>query len=168
VIPDMVVTAKGITNGSVPMGAVIVREGIFEAFMQGPESAIELPHGYTYSGHPLAAAAAIATLDTYEEEGLFERAAALAPLFEQAAHALRGARHVIDIRNLGLVAGIELEPRAHAPGARGYEVLTRCFAAGLLVRVTGDIIALSPPLIVGATQIDEMFGIIANVLRDLD
>ena len=168
VIPDMVITAKGITNGSVPMGAVIVREGIFQAFMQGPPGAIELPHGYTYSGHPLAAAAAIATLDTYAEEGLFERAAALAPLFEQAAHGLRGARHVIDIRNLGLVAGIELEPRAHAPGARGYEVLTRCFAAGLLVRVTGDIIALSPPLIVGAAQIDEMFGIIANVLRDLD
>ncbi len=165
VIPDMVTCAKGLTNGTVPMGAVIVRQGIHDAFMQGSEALIELPHGYTYSGHPVAAAAAIATLDTYAEEALFERAAELAPYFADAVHSLRGLPHVIDIRNLGLVAGIELEPRPGAATARAYDVMTRCFEAGVLVRSTGETIALSPPLIVGRAQIDEIFGTLAEVLR---
>jgi beta-alanine--pyruvate transaminase len=166
--PDIVVTAKGITNGVIPMGAVIVRQGIYDAFMQGSETAIELPHGYTYSGHPIACAAAIATLDTYAEENLFERAAELAPYFEDAAHSLKGLPHVVDVRNLGLVAGIELEPRTGAPGTRAYDVFTRCFEAGLLIRVTGDIIALSPPLIISRQQIDKLFGTLASVLKHVE
>jgi beta-alanine--pyruvate transaminase len=165
--PDMVVTAKALTNGVIPMGAVIARQKIYEAFMQGPESGIELPHGYTYSGHPIACAAALATLDTYAEEDLFARAAELAPYFEDAAHSLKGLPHIIDIRNLGLVAGIELAPRPSAAGQRAYEVFTRCFEAGLLIRVTGDIIALSPPLIISRQQIDELFGTLSTVLKEV-
>jgi beta-alanine--pyruvate transaminase len=165
--PDMVVTAKALTNGVIPMGAVIVRQGIYDAFMQGPESGIELPHGYTYSGHPVACAAALATLDTYAEEDLFRRAAELAPYFEDAAHRLKGLPHVIDIRNLGLVAGIELDPRPSAPGQRGYDAFIRCFEAGLLIRVTGDIIAISPPLIISRQQIDELFGILSKILKEI-
>lgn len=167
VMPDIVTVAKGITSGTVPMGAVFTREGIYDAFMHGPEGAIELFHGYTYSGHPLACAAAMATLELYEEEGLFQRAADLADYWEEAVHALQGLPHVIDLRNLGLVAGIELEPRLGQPGARAVECLQRCFERGLLIRTTGDIIALSPPLIVQKNQIDEIFGILAGVLKEL-
>jgi len=168
VLPDLMTMAKGITNGVIPMGAVGVREPIYQAFMQGPENAMELFHGYTYSGHPIAAAASIATLDLYREEGLFERAAAMAPYFEDWAHALKGLPHVVDIRNIGLVAGIELAPRPGQPGARAYEALVKCFERGLLIRTTGDIIALSPPLIVERGQIDEIFGTLVKVLREIE
>jgi len=167
VMPDIFTTAKGLTNGTVPMGAVFVRDALFDAFMQGPEG-IELFHGYTYSGHPLACAAGIATLDTCDEEGLFTRAASLEKHWEDAAHALRHARHVIDVRNFGLMAGIELEPRAGAPGRRAYEAFVKAFEAGVLIRVTGDIIALSPPLIVEKTEIDRLFDCIREVLKTVD
>ncbi len=167
VLPDMITSAKGLTNGAIPMGATFVRKHIYEAFMHAPESAIDLFHGYTYSGHPVACAAAHATLDIYEREGLLTRAAELAPYWEQAAHALRGLPHVVDIRNLGLVAGVEFEAIPGKVGARGYEVFTQCFANGLLVRGAGDTIALSPPLVVSKAQIDEMFGIFAEVIRAL-
>jgi len=168
VLPDLMTMAKGITNGVIPMGAVGVREPIYQAFMQGPENAMELFHGYTYSGHPIAAAASIATLDIYREEGLFERSAALAPYFADAAHSLKGLPNVIDIRNIGLVAGIELASRPGKPGARAYDAFVKCFEQGLLIRVTGDIIALSPPLIIEKHHVDEMFGILAKVLREID
>ena len=164
IVPDIMTVAKGITNATVPMGAVFVRKYVYEAFMQGPDG-IELFHGYTYSGHPLAAAAGMATLDVYRNEGLFERAASLADYWQTAIHSLKGARHVIDLRNLGLVGGIELEPRPGSPGTRAYDVFVDCFEKGLLIRVTGDIIALSPPLIVEKTQIDQMVGIIGESLR---
>lgn len=169
VTPDMICCAKGLTNATVPMGAVIVKQAIHHAFMQAaPENAIEFYHGYTYSGHPLACAAAIATLDVYRNEKMFERAAQLAAYFEAAAHNLRGLPFVKDVRNLGLVCGIELEAMADKPTARAYEVFSRCFwDQGVLIRTTGDIIALSPPLIISAAQIDELFGAIAAVLKTL-
>ncbi len=167
VMPDLVAAAKGITNAAVPMGAVFAREGIYNAFMQGSEQMIELFHGYTYSGHPLACAAAQATLDIYEEEGLFERANALAPYWEEAVHSLKGAPHVIDVRNLGLVAGIELESIAGQPSARAYDCLVRCFEQGLLIRTTGDIIALSPPLILEKQHIDQMIDLLGTVLKQV-
>jgi beta-alanine--pyruvate transaminase len=165
--PDLVTVAKGLTNGTVPMGAVIARKGIYDAFMQGPENAIELFHGYTYSGHPVACAAGLATLDTYREEGLFERARELAPYWEDAVHSLKGTRHVIDLRNLGLVAGIELEPMAGQPTRRAYEVFLRCYEKGVMIRTTADIIALSPPLIVEKAHIDRIFGTVGEVLREV-
>jgi beta-alanine--pyruvate transaminase len=168
VLPDLLTCAKGLSNGTVPMGGVIVRKGIYDAFMSGPENAIELPHGYTYSGHPLAAAAALATLDIYAREDLFNRAAGLADYWQDAAHSLKGARHVIDIRNLGLVAGIELAPRPGKPTARAFEIFIKCFEKGLLIRTTGDIIALSPPLIIEKAQIDEIFGRLAQVLKETE
>ncbi len=164
VTPDMIACAKGLTNAAVPMGAVAASGDVYSAIVDGAAPGIELFHGYTYSGHPLAAAAGLATLDVYEEEGLFERARAMSGYFGEVAHSLRGARHVIDIRNLGLVAGVELEPRPGAPGARAGEVFHHCFDEGLMVRVTGDTIALSPPLILERSHIDEMFGKIAEVL----
>ncbi|MDR7993534.1 aspartate aminotransferase family protein [Thermosynechococcus sp. TG252] len=167
VTPDLITVAKGLTNAAVPMGAVIVRDEIYDTFMQGPAGQIEFFHGYTYSGHPLACAAALATLEIYEKEALFERAASLAPYWQEAIHSLRGLPHVIDIRNLGLVAGIELAPREGQGGARGYDALCRAFEAGLLIRVTGDIIALSPPLIVERSHIDQMVDILSRVLREL-
>ena len=167
VMPDIFTTAKGLTNGTVPMGAVFVRDTVYDAFMQGPEG-IELFHGYTYSGHPLACAAGIATLDTYEEEGLLTRAAALERYWEDAAHALKGAPHVVDIRNCGLVAAVELEPRPGAAGKRAYESFVKAFEAGVLIRVTGDIIALSPPLIIEKQQIDRLFGCIREVLQAVE
>lgn len=169
VTPDMICCAKGLTNATVPMGAVIVKQTIHDAFMQAaPDNAIEFSHGYTYSGHPLACAAAIATLDVYRNEKLFERAAQIAPYFEEAAHGLRGLPFVKDVRNLGLVCGIELEAMAGKPTARAYEVFSRCFwDKGVLIRTTGDIIALSPPLIISESQIDELFGSIAAVLKTL-
>jgi beta-alanine--pyruvate transaminase len=132
--------------------------------LAGADAPIELFHGYTYSGHPLACAAGMAALDTYQDEGLFERAASLAPVWEDAVHSLRDARHMIDIRNFGLVAGLELAPRPGAPTARAQEAFKACFDQGLLIRVTGDIIALSPPLIVEERQIAQMMDIIRNVL----
>ncbi|MDI7773984.1 aspartate aminotransferase family protein [Asticcacaulis sp. EMRT-3] len=164
--PDMICMAKGLTNAAVPMGAVAVSNRIYDTFMQASETPIELFHGYTYSGHPLACAAGIATLEVYEEDGLFARAAGLAPYWQEAMHSLRDAHHVIDIRNLGLIGGIELEPRAGAPTARALEVFDRCFDKGLLVRVTGDIIALSPPLIVEKSQIDRMVETIRQALAE--
>ena len=165
VVPDIMTVAKGLTNGAVPMGATFVRRHIYDAFMDRAEPGIELFHGYTYSGHPIACAAALATLDLYREEGLFERAASLELYWEDAVHSLRGFPHVVDLRNIGLVAGIELESRPGQVGARAFEVFTRCFAEGLLIRVTGDIIALSPPLIVEKPQIDEIFEALSNVLK---
>jgi len=165
--PDLVTMAKGITNGVVPMGAVGVRKHIHDTLMAEADAPIELFHGYTYSGHPLACAAGLATLDTYRDEGLFERAASLEPTFEAAAHSLRDAPHVIDIRNIGLVTGIELEPRPGQPGERGQEVFHACFDRGLLVRVTGDIVALSPALIVEPGQIDEMVSRLREVLATI-
>jgi beta-alanine--pyruvate transaminase len=165
VMPDMVTCAKGVTNGTVPMGGVILRKFIYDAFMTGPENAIEFAHGYTYSGHPLATAAALATLDIYAREDLFNRAKSLSAYWEDAAHSLKGLPHVIDIRNIGLVAGIELEPIAGKPGARAFDVYLKCFERGLLIRQTADILALSPPLIVEKTQIDEMFGILGEVMK---
>jgi len=167
VLPDMMTVAKGLTNGAVPMGAVGVRRGIYETVVNATERGIELFHGYTYSRHPLAAAAGLATLDLYRDEGLYERAASLAPYWEDALHSLRGLPHVIDLRNLGLVAGIELEPRAAQPGARAFDAFVDCFSRGLLVRVTGDIVALSPPLIAERMHVDEMFGVLADMLERL-
>ncbi len=166
--PDLVVLAKGITNGTVPMGAVVAEEAVYQTIMtDAAPGLIELFHGYTYSGHPLASAALIATLDLYRDEDLFARAGRLAPAFAEAAHRLAGAPHVIDIRNLGLVAGIELAPRAGAPGARAYEVFVKCFERGVLIRVTGDIIALSPPLIITCDEIDRLFTVLRAVLDEV-
>jgi len=167
VMPDLFTTAKGMTNGTVPMGAVFIKNSIYEAFMQGPDG-IELFHGYTYSGHPLACAAGIGTLDTYEDEGLLTRAASLEKHFEDAIHALKGARHVIDVRNLGLMGAVELEPRPGAPGKRAYEAFVKAFEAGVLVRYTGDIVAFSPPLIVDKPQIDRIFDCVRSVLQTVD
>jgi len=167
VMPDLITAAKGITNGTIPMGAVFARDAIFEAFMQGPEG-IELYHGYTYSGHPMACAAGIGTLDTYEEEGLLTRAATLAKQWEDCAHAFKGERHVVDVRNLGLMAAIELEPRAGAPGKRAYETFVKAFEKGVLIRATADIIALSPPLIVEPAQIGRIFDCVRVVLKTVD
>ncbi|MDQ7970218.1 MAG: aspartate aminotransferase family protein [Oxalicibacterium faecigallinarum] len=167
VLPDMIICAKALTNATVPMGAVIVKQSIHDAFMQAaPDNAIEFAHGYTYSGHPLAAAAAIATLEVYRDEGLFERASEMAPYFEQAAHRLQGLPHVKDIRNLGLVCGIELESMPDKPGSRAYNVFTKAFwDKGILIRVTADVIALSPPLIITQAEIDQLFDGIANILK---
>jgi beta-alanine--pyruvate transaminase len=168
IIPDILCLAKGLTNGSVPMGAVMVRKGIYDGMMAAaPENTIELFHGYTYSGHPLACAAALASLDVFEDEQLFKRAGDLAPYFEDAVHSLRELPHVIDVRNMGLVAGIELEPIPGKPTARAFEAFQRCYEKGVLIRTTGDIIALSPPLIISKPQIDELVGTLGGVLRDM-
>lgn len=169
VTPDMITLAKGITNAAVPMGAVACRRGLYETVTgaMAETAGIELFHGYTYSAHPLACAAALATLDLYRDEVLFARAHGLEARWEAAVHSLEGERHVIDIRNIGLVAGIELAPRAGAPGARAMELFRMLFDAGLLVRATGDIIALSPPLIVEEGQIDIMMAAIRTALAHL-
>ena len=168
VVPDMITLAKGITNGTVPMGAVIVRRGIYDTVLNAaPAGTIELFHGYTYSGHPLATAAAEATLDLYADEQLFERAQRLAPYFENAVHSLREMPHVMDIRNMGMVAGIELEPKPGKPAERAYRTFLRCYEKGVLIRTTGDILALSPPLIISEQQIDELVGVIGDALREL-
>jgi beta-alanine--pyruvate transaminase len=168
VTPDMITCAKGLTNGSIPMGAVICRKGIYDAFMDAPENTIELFHGYTYSGHPVACAAGVASLELYKEEGLFERARSLSGYWEDAVHSLKGLPNVIDIRNLGLLCGIELEARPGKPTARAFEAFLTCYEKGVLIRTTGDIIALSPPLIVEKSHIDEIFGTIGEVLRKLN
>lgn len=165
VVPDIMTTAKGLTNGAVPMGAVFASRKVHDGLMTGPEAAIELFHGYTYSGHPIACAAGLATLDIYAEEGLLTRAAELAAKWQEAMHSLRGAPHVVDIRTIGLVVGIELESRAGAVGARAYDIFVDCFEKGLLIRVTGDIIALSPPLIVEPGQIDDMVSVLGDALK---
>ncbi len=167
--PDLFTVAKGINSGTVPMGAVFAREGIYDAFMQGPSLPIEFFHGYTYSAHPLACAAAMATLDVYRDEGLLERAAEIGPYWEEGLHSLKGSPHVIDIRNIGLMGAIELAPRAGSPGARAYEVHTKAFHEhDLMVRFTGDILAMSPPLIVTKAQIDEIVERVGKVLRTID
>ncbi len=166
--PDIVITAKGLTNGVIPMGAVFATSDIYQAFMQGPENLIEFFHGYTYSGNPMAAACALATLDTYREEGLLTRAAELAPYFEDALHSLKGEPHVIDIRNIGLVGAIELEPIAGHPTKRAFQAFLDAYEKGVMIRTTGDIIALSPPLIIERGQIDEIVDSLRTVLRALD
>jgi beta-alanine--pyruvate transaminase len=166
--PDIVTAAKGITSGVVPMGAVIVDRRIHDAFMTGPEHVVEFFHGYTYSGHPLAAAAGLAALDVYRDEGLFERARRLAPAFEEAVHALRGVRHVIDIRNAGLMAAVELAPRQGAPTARAMDVFRRCYDAGVLVRTTGDTVALTPPLIVSESEIAQITETLRAAIQAVD
>ncbi len=165
VTPDLMAVAKGITNGCVPMGAVIARQHIHDAFMTGPEHLIEFAHGYTYSAHPLACAAGIATLDTYAEEGLLTRAGEMQAYFGQAVHALRGEPHVIDIRNIGLIGGIELEPMPGEPAKRAFNIFLDCYEQGLLLRTTGDIVALSPPLIIERGQIDQIIEILRGALR---
>ncbi|WP_339704744.1 aspartate aminotransferase family protein [uncultured Sphingosinicella sp.] len=163
--PDIVTTAKAITNGAVPMGAVFCARDIHDALMQGPESAIELFHGYTYSGHPVACAAGMATLDIYAREGLLTRAAELETYWKEAVFSLRNLPAITDIRAIGLVAGIELASREGAPGGRAYDVFTDCFQRGLLIRVTGDIIALSPPLIAEKTEIDTMVEMLRETIK---
>ncbi|MBN8648595.1 MAG: aspartate aminotransferase family protein [Caulobacterales bacterium] len=166
--PDIFTTAKGINNGYLPMGAVFAHDKVHDAFMKGPEQLIELFHGYTCSGHPAACAAGLATMDIMEREGLFNRAATISPIWEKAAHSLNGTKHVIDVRNIGLIAGIELAAREGAIGARGYEAFVKCYEQGVLVRVTGDIIALSPPLIIEEEHIAQLFETIKNVLATID
>jgi beta-alanine--pyruvate transaminase len=165
VTPDLMTAAKGITNGCVPMGAVFARGAIHDVFMQGPEHVIEFPHGYTYSAHPLACAASLGTLETYADEGLLTRGAKMAPNFEHALHSLDESPHVIDVRNIGLVGAIELESIPGAPGKRAFDVFRTCFERGVLIRTTGDILALSPPLIVEDAHIDQAISTIADVLK---
>lgn len=168
VTPDLICLAKGLTNATVPCGAVAASIGIYDTMLEGADAPIELFHGYTYSAHPLACAAGLATLETYQEDDLFNRAASMEAYWQDAMHSLADAPHVIDIRNLGLVAGIELAPRAGAPTARAMETFETCFDEGLLIRVTGDIIALSPPLILEKTHIDRMVETLRKVLAKVD
>ncbi|MET3116174.1 beta-alanine--pyruvate transaminase [Undibacterium sp. GrIS 1.8] len=165
--PDLVTVAKGLTNGVVPMGAVFSKKHIYDTMMQGPDG-IELFHGYTYSGHPLACAAALATLDIFEEQKVLEHASSLTDYWADAVHSLKGLPHVIDLRNLGLIAGIELASIPGKPGARAFNAFKRAFADGILIRTTGDIIALSPPLVLEKSHIDELFGKLAAILKTLD
>ena len=168
VMPDMITCAKGLTNGVIPMGAVLTSAAIHDAFMQGPENLIELFHGYTYSGSPIASAAGLATLETYREDALFERAAELAPYWEEAVHSLRDKPHVIDIRNMGLIGAVELEPIAGAPTQRAFSAFLNAYEKGVLIRTTGDIIAMSPPLIIEKSHIDQLIGTLGEVLDSLD
>lgn len=168
VVPDIICAAKGLTNGIIPMGAVIVKDEIYSQFMTGPKDTIELFHGYTYSGNPVAAAAAIATLEVYEEDDLFSRASELAAYWQEALHSLADHPFVIDIRNIGLIGAIELEPIQEHPTKRAFSAFLRAFERGCLIRTTGDIIAISPPLIINKTQIDELVGCIGDVLSELE
>jgi len=168
VTPDLITLAKGISNASVPAGAVAVKRQIHDTILEAAANGIEFFHGYTYSAHPLATAAILATLEIYERDQLFQRAHGLAAKFEDAAHSLESARHVIDVRNLGLVAGIELAPRPDAPGARAAEVFKKCFDQGVMVRYTGDIIAISPPLIIEESEIQKIFGTLEEVLKTVE
>ncbi len=167
VTPDIITCAKGLTNGSVPMGAVIVKKEIHDAFMVGPEAAVELFHGYTYSSHPTACAAGIATLDIYEREGIFERVKAIAPYWADAVHSLKGLPGITDIRTYGLVAAVEYEPIAGSPGKRGFETFLKAFDAGILVRAAGDITAMSPPLIIEKPQIDQLVETLGKVIKSM-
>ena len=168
VTPDIMVTAKGLTNGVIPMGAVLVTSEIHDAFMTGPEHAIEFMHGYTYSGNPMAAAAGLATLETYRDEGLLTRGAEIGGYFADALHSLKGEPNVIDIRNIGLVGAIELQPIAGSPTKRAFSAFLKAFDAGVLIRTTGDIIALSPPLIVEKSHIDRIVSTLRTVLKSLE
>jgi beta-alanine--pyruvate transaminase len=166
VTPDLLCFAKGVNSGAVPMGGVIARESVYDAFMHGPEHTIELFHGYTYSAHPLACAAALAALDLYRDENLFERARRLEPLYADAAMALKGLPGVLDVRAIGIAAGIDLAPRPGAPGERGYEAMERAFHdEDLVIRITGDTLAVAPPLIVSEAEIGEIFEKVARVIR---
>jgi beta-alanine--pyruvate transaminase len=167
VTPDLITIAKGLTSGTVPMGGVLARGGIYDTFMTGPEGAIEFFHGYTYSGHPLAAAAASATLDVYEQEGLFERALSLESYLEDALHSLKGEPYVIDIRNYGVIGAVEMEPIEEQPTARAIKLFTHCFDNGVIVRTTGDTVAFSPPLIIEKKQIDQVIDTVRNALRTI-
>ncbi|MCE8516848.1 aspartate aminotransferase family protein [Ruegeria pomeroyi] len=167
VTPDIITTAKGLTNGIIPMGAVIVRDKIYDSAMENADAPIELFHGYTYSANPMACAAALATLESYEQNDLFRRAALLSRVWEEQLHALKGLPNVIDIRNLGLVGAVELASRDGAPGARAYEAMKRAWDAGIMIRVTGDIIALSPPLIISEPEIVTLCQTLGEVLADL-
>jgi beta-alanine--pyruvate transaminase len=168
VIPDIITCAKGLTNGVVPMGAVAVKREIYDAFMEkSPEGAIELPHGYTYSAIPIACAAAIATLDIFTAEKLEDRAASLSAYFEQAAHSLKGLPMVKDIRNIGLVAGIEFEAITGKPGALAFATYLKCYEMGVHVRFTGDIIAISPPLTIEKYEIERIFNTLADAIKSV-
>jgi beta-alanine--pyruvate transaminase len=168
VSPDIITGAKGVTNGTIPMGIVLMKGHIYDAFASGPENAIDLFHGYTYSGHPIASAAVLGTLDTYQEEGLLTRASTIAAYWEERLHALKGLPHVIDIRNIGLIGAVEFAPIPDAPAKRAYDRFVKCFERGLLVRQTGDIIALSPPLIIEESEIDHLFDVFTEVLKEAD
>jgi beta-alanine--pyruvate transaminase len=168
VTPDIISCAKGITNATIPMGATIVQDFIYESMMENADAPIELFHGYTYSGHPVACAAALATLDIYKEEGLFDNAAHIAPVIEEAAHSLKGTKHIIDIRNLGVIAALELEPKKGAVGVRGFETMKKAWDLGLMVRANGDTLAFSPPLIINVSQVDEMFTKVKKALEHVD
>ena len=166
VTPDLLCFAKGVNSGAVPMGGVIAREGVYDAFMHGPEHVIELFHGYTYSAHPLACAAGLAALDLYRDEGLFERAKRLEPLYADAAMTLKGLPGVLDVRAVGIAAGVDLAPRPGAPGERGYEAMERAFHdEDLVIRISGDTLAIAPPLIVSEAEIGEIFEKVARVIR---
>ena len=164
--PDMMTTAKGLTNGVIPMGAVFSKQFIYDTFMQAP-AGIELFHGYTYSGHPVACAAALATLEVFEEQKILQHAKGIQTYWEDAVHSLKGLPHVIDLRSIGVIAGIELESIAGKPGARAFSAFKQAFADGVLIRTTGDIIALSPPLVLEKKHIDELFGKLTTVLKNL-
>lgn len=168
VMPDIITTAKGLTNGVIPMGAVIVRDGIHETLMHGPDKVVELFHGYTYSGHPVAAAAGLATMQAYHDEDVFARALALEPIFEEAIHAFKGEPHVVDIRNFGLMGGIELAPRDGAPGMRGFDAFLKCFERGLVIRNSGDILQFSPFLDSSVDELGQIFDTVRSVLREVD
>lgn len=167
VIPDMMTVAKGITNGVIPMGAVFARNHVHDAFMNGPPGMIELFHGYTYSGHPMACAAGLAVLDIYRDEKLFDRALENEKFFGDSVHGLKGLPNIIDIRNIGLVGAVELAARPDAPGARAYEVFLKCYEKGLLVRYTGDIIAVSPPLIMERAELTKIFEILGDAIKSV-
>ena len=164
VTPDLMTAAKGLTNGCVPMGAVFATQAIHDTFMNGPEHLIEFPHGYTYSGHPLACAAALGTLDTYADEGLLTRATEMQGYFAEGLHSLKGLPHVIDIRNIGLIGGVELTPLPGEPGKRAFSLFLDCWEQGLLIRTTGDTVALSPPLIIERSHIDQMIDTLRKAL----
>ena len=168
VVPDIISCAKGITNGVIPMGGAVVKDEIYETMLDEADNPIELFHGYTYSGHPIAAAAGLATLEVYKEENLFERASELSPYMEEVAHSLKGENHIIDIRNIGLVASVELMPREGAVGSRGYELMKRMWDKGVMVRFTQDTMAVTPPLIAERKHIDEMFDKTREALKEIN
>ena len=165
---DIACTAKALANGVIPMGAVFAQDKIYDAFMHGPDNMVEFFHGYTFSGNPMACAAALATLDTYEEEGLLTRGAELSDYWQEAAHSLADLPLVKDVRNMGLIAGIEMEPIEGAPTKRAFAAFMKAYEAGLLIRTTGDTIALSPPLIIEKSHIDFAFGTLRDIIKSLD
>jgi beta-alanine--pyruvate transaminase len=168
VVPDLITCAKGLSNGTIPMGAVFMKDKIHDAFMTGPEHVIELFHGYTYSGNPVACAAALACLDIYEEEGLFERTDGIYDYFADALHSLKGVANVIDVRNIGLVGAVELQPIPGQPTLRAFSAFLNAYESGLLIRTTGDIIALSPPLIISREEIDKLVDMLGGILKSLN